>query len=132
MAPSAHETLATINSRLLTPIAIERAKSGLAGWATAEILRALGEYYLENDPGRHLEPEHLFKQALAIARSQGARAFELRAATSLARSLRARHCLTEAEDVLSAPFSRFTQGLDTRDLRTARGVLEEIQLDRKR
>lgn len=132
MAPSAHETLATVNSRLLTPLAIERAKSGLAGWATAEILRALGEHYLENDPERHPEPEHLFRQALAIARSQGARAFELRAATSLARSLRTRHCLTEAEDVLSTPLSCFTQGFDTRDLRTARGVLEGIHLDRKR
>lgn len=125
-APSAHETLVTINWRLLTPLAIDRAKSGAAGWATSEILRALGERQVEKRSDNDSDPENLFRRALTIAKSQGALSFELRAATSLARSLHTRGSLAEAEDILLGPLSRFTQGADTQDLRMARSVLSEI------
>ncbi|MDR5826115.1 winged helix-turn-helix domain-containing protein [Caballeronia sp. LZ043] len=128
-APTAHETLATIDWRLLTPLAIERAKAGAAGWASAEILRALGERELEAGIDRNAVPEQLFRKALAIANEQGALSFELRAATSLARILMIRGARSEAEDKLSATLARFSQGNNTRDIKMARGLLAATHED---
>ncbi|MFP3693380.1 hypothetical protein, partial [Burkholderia sp. SIMBA_048] len=83
LAPTAHEILATVNVRLLTPLAIKRAKTGKAGWGTAEILRALGENYLATGNESIQEVETLFRSSISVAKRQGALSWELRSATSL-------------------------------------------------
>ncbi len=128
-APTAHEKLATIDWRLLTPLAIERAKAGAAGWAIAEILRALGERELEAGIDGNTVPEQLFRKAMAIANEQGSLSFELRAVTSLARILMIRGALSEAEDRLSATLARFTQGTNTRDITMARSLLAAMHAE---
>jgi predicted ATPase len=67
-----------------------------------------------------------YHRALAIARQQGARSFELRAATSLARLWRDQGKRAEARELLAPVYGWFTEGFDTRDLQDAKALLEEL------
>jgi len=67
-----------------------------------------------------------YHRALAIARAQGARSFELRAATSLARLWRDQGKRAEARDLLAPVYGWFTEGFDTRDLNEAKALLDEL------
>jgi predicted ATPase len=67
-----------------------------------------------------------YHRALAIAREQGARSFELRAATSLARLWRDQGKRAEARDLLAPVYAWFTEGFDTRDLVEAKALLAEL------
>jgi len=72
------------------------------------------------------EMDASFRLALAIAREQGTRGFELRAAVNLARLLcdQGRHA--EARDLLGSVYGWFTEGFDTPDLKDARALLNEL------
>jgi predicted ATPase len=73
---------------------------------------------------------HYFRRSLELAREQGALAWELRTATSLALLLAKRERPGEAHGVLSPVYGRFTEGFESRDLKRAKSLLEE--LDRPR
>jgi len=101
------------------------AGSGVRGW-DAEIHRLRGDL-----TGRlpHPDPakaEDSFRAALAIAREQGARGYELRAATSLARLWHEHGRAAEARDLLAPIYSWFTEGFDTADLKEAKQLLDEL------
>jgi predicted ATPase len=101
------------------------AVSGERGW-NAEIHRLRGEL-----TGRlpHPDPakaEESFRTALAIAREQGTRGYELRAATSLARLWREQGRQGEARDLLAPVYEWFTEGFDTQDLKEAKALLAEL------
>jgi predicted ATPase len=68
--------------------------------------------------------EDSFRTALAIAREQGARGYELRAATSLARLWREQGRRAEALELLAPVYAWFTEGFDTPDLKDAKKLLE--------
>ena len=85
----------------------------------SEVQRVRGE--LTRDAA---EAEALFEAALAVAQQQGARAWALRAATSLARRRP-----SAAEDVLGPLLASFTEGGGTQDHVEARAVLAECGLD---
>ena len=70
--------------------------------------------------------EACFRTALAIAREQGTRGLELRAAVSLARLWRDQGRRSEARDLLAPVYSWFTEGFDTPDLREAKALLDEL------
>jgi predicted ATPase len=76
------------------------------------------------------EPATSFRRALEIARRQGARSLELRAALSLAQLLRARGASDEARATLSESCAWFGDRTDSADLREARELLGELERDR--
>ena len=57
-----------------------------------------------------------------------AKALELRAATALARMLRARGDRAAARDLLAPVYGWFTEGLDTADLKDAKALLDELSV----
>jgi predicted ATPase len=65
-------------------------------------------------------------EAMRIARRQQAKAYELRAATSLARFWCDQGRRAEAHDLLAPVYGWFTEGFDTLDLKEARGLLDEL------
>jgi predicted ATPase len=72
------------------------------------------------------QAEESFHQAIAVARDQGARVWELRAATSLARLWHVQGRRAEAHDLLAPVYGWFTEGLDTPDLKEAKALLDEL------
>ena len=74
------------------------------------------------------EADARYHRALAIAREQGARSFELRAATSLARLWRDQGKRAEACALLAPVYATFTEGFDTRDLIEAKALLDELRV----
>jgi class 3 adenylate cyclase/predicted ATPase/energy-coupling factor transporter ATP-binding protein EcfA2 len=70
--------------------------------------------------------ERSFRAALSIAREQGTKGFELRAATSLARLLRDHGRRQEALELLAPVYDWFTEGFDTADLKDAKALLAEL------
>lgn len=90
----------------------------------AECHRLGGELHLEQ--GFAGDAEAHLRRALEIARAQGSRALELRAATSLGR-LAARHTRWDRARALLTPIlDAFSEGYDTADLRAARELVREI------
>ena len=114
------EGLAALDDALTTAAA-----SGLRGW-DAEIHRWRGELTARLPYPDPAKTEDSFRTALAIAREQGTRGYELRAATSLARLWREQHRRGEARDLLAPIYSWFTEGFDTADLKEAKALLAEL------
>ena len=73
--------------------------------------------------GTDSEAEACFHNAIQIAQRQGAKSWELRASTSLARLWRRQGKKTEAHQMLSKIYNWFTEGFETKDLQEARRVL---------
>ena len=68
----------------------------------------------------------MLRQALKVAQAQGARLLELRAAMSLARLWRDQGKVQQARELLAPVYGWFTEGFDTRDLKEAKALLEEL------
>jgi class 3 adenylate cyclase/predicted ATPase len=95
-------------------------------WWDAELHRFRGDL-LCRLPRRDLDnAEHSFRAALSTAREQGTRAFELRAATSLARLLGNDGRREEARELLAPIYDWFTEGFDTADLKEAKALLTAL------
>jgi class 3 adenylate cyclase len=78
------------------------------------------------NPDPQGEAEACFHKAIAIARRQSAKSWELRSATSLARLWQQQGKQKEAHQLLSEIYSWFTEGFDTADLKDAKTLLEEL------
>jgi predicted ATPase len=72
------------------------------------------------------EGEDSFHTALAIAREQGTRGYELRAATSLARLWREQGRRGDAHDLLAPVYGWFKEGFDTADLKEVKALLDAL------
>jgi predicted ATPase len=72
------------------------------------------------------EAENCLRKAIAVARSQEAKFWELRAATSLARLLCETNRRDEARAMLAEIYNWFTEGFDTADLKDAKALLKEL------
>jgi predicted ATPase len=70
--------------------------------------------------------EGCFQQALALARQQQAKSWELHAAMSLAHLWQAQDKHREAYDLLAPVYEWFTEGFDTADLKEAKTLLQEL------
>jgi predicted ATPase len=92
----------------------------------AEVHRLRGDLLPRQSGDRPREAEACFERALETARRQGAKSFELRAATSLARLWHAEGKREDARRLLGSVYGWFTEGFDTGDLSDARALLEEL------
>jgi len=82
---------------------------------------------LQQSSDHQTEAETCFQQAISIARSQQAKSWELRAATSLARLWQQQGKRDEARQVLAAVYDWFTEGFDTADLKDAKALLDAVE-----
>ena len=91
----------------------------------AELYRLRGEALLAG-AGTVSEAETALQQAIAVARRQNAKSWELRAATSLARLRRQQGRPQEAVALLAPIYAWFTEGFDTADLKDAKALLDKL------
>jgi predicted ATPase len=130
--PFAHMMLAEVYAKA------RRAKEGLSQltqaaelvettqerWAEAEMHRLQGTLLLSIS--KHAEAENSYRRALAVARQQSAKLWELRASTSLARLWGDQGKRTEARDLLAPIYGWFTEGSDTPVLQDAKALLDQL------
>ena len=90
----------------------------------AEVHRVAGEIALLSPDV--VKAEAYFERALVIARQQQAKSWELRAATSLTRLWRDQGKVQQARELLAPIYGWFTEGFDTRDLKEAKALLDEL------
>ncbi|HEY6287861.1 MAG TPA: hypothetical protein VIW48_00295, partial [Nitrospiraceae bacterium] len=111
---------------------IEDAQKFASTWGElfwqAELLRLKGELLLRQSDPSVQAAEESFCKALKIAQDQHATMLELRAATSLARLWKKLNKLDDAKRILNSVSSRFTEGVDNRDLIEAKTVLEQLSV----
>ena len=81
---------------------------------------------MRSPPPDTAKAEAYFDRALAVARQQQAKSWELRAAMSMARLWRDQGKRTEARDLLAPVYDWFTEGFDTLDLKEANKLLDEL------
>ena len=89
-----------------------------------ETLRVRGDIRRRQDEEELAEAD--FRYAIALAREMSAKAWELRAATSLARLCRDQGRCAEARDLLAPIYGWFTEGFATPDLKEAKALLSEL------
>lgn len=106
--------------------AMEAMAATMETWQQAELHRLAGMFALMGrDPNAATAETH-FMRALAIAREQQAKSWELRAATSLARLWRAQGKHRRAHGLLGSICASFTEGWDTQDMTDARLLLGDL------
>jgi predicted ATPase len=88
--------------------------------------RIAGEIALMSPEPDAKKAETYFESALAIAREQQAKSWELRAAMSIARLWRDQRKRQHAHDLLAPVYGWFTEGFDTLDLKEAKTLLNEL------
>ena len=96
-------------------------------WYEAELHRIKGELLLRQAIPDAPQGEACFQQALAVARRQQAKSYELRAAMSLSRLWQQQGKHAEARELLAPIYGWFTEGFDTPDLQEAKALLEDLE-----
>ena len=95
-------------------------------WFESEAHRVAGEIEAEAADPERAKAEVHFERALAVARQQQAKSWELRATMSLARLWRDQGKVQQARELLAPVYGWFTEGFDTRDLKEAKALLEQL------
>lgn len=122
------DIMVTLDTDLVDEALLHRADAGTAGWSTAEILRARANSLLAEDcPLQTEAAEAVLIRALNVAKTQGALAWELRSATTLAQLWKRQGRYQQAHELLAPLYQRFTEGFTTPDLMKVRRLLDELQ-----
>jgi hypothetical protein len=116
LVPKVHDALATIEQAL-------QVNPAELSWRP-EVIRIRGELWFRLRQTEAAEAD--FRDAIALAQKTGAKAWEMRAAMSLARLFKARRDSDKAREVLTALYASFNEGFDTADLKDARALLGEL------
>jgi predicted ATPase/class 3 adenylate cyclase len=95
-------------------------------WFEAEANRMAGEVARKSPEPDAAKAEAFFERALATARQQQAKSWELRTAMSMARLWRDQGKPRQARELLAAVYGWFTEGFNTRDLKEAKALLAEL------
>jgi predicted ATPase len=104
-------------------VAIETTKEK---WFEAEATRIAGQIVLLSPEPNTAKAQTYFERALQIARQQQAKSWELRAAMSMAQLWRDQGKRAEACELLAPVYGWFTEGFDTRDLKEAKALLDQL------
>jgi class 3 adenylate cyclase/predicted ATPase len=107
--------------------AIDKVERSKEKWCEAEVNRVAGEVALRSPAPNTEKAEKYFGRALAVARRQQAKSWELRAAMSMARLWRDRGKTQQARELLAPVYGWFTEGFDTLDLKEAKALLNELR-----
>jgi class 3 adenylate cyclase/tetratricopeptide (TPR) repeat protein len=110
-------------ARTLLDESVSRIEGGQERSHYAEVLRLRGRLAMQT--GDAAAAERDLRKAIDVARGQQAKSWELRAATTLAELLAANGRAEEGLALLAPVYDWFSEGLDTRDLRDARRVIED-------
>jgi predicted ATPase len=111
--------------RLLAEVLVEL-EASRQGYLLAEAHRLQGVLLQQQVVPEPTQAEACWRWALAIARRQQAKSWELRAAMSLSRLWQQQGKRAEAYDLLAPVYDWFTEGFDTADLQEAKTLLEEL------
>ncbi len=95
-------------------------------WYEPEVHHTAGEIALMSPERDAAKAEACFERALAVARAQQAKSWELRASMSMARLWRDQGKRDEARELLAPVYDWFTEGFDTLDLKQAKALLDEL------
>jgi predicted ATPase len=95
-------------------------------WFESDLHRLKAEALIAGAPSNTAEAEASLDRALAVAREQSAKFWELRAATTLAKLLRDQGRRREAGDLLTPVYGWFAEGFDTPVLQAAKDLLDEL------
>ena len=106
--------------------AIDKVERSKEKWCEAEVHRIAGKIALKSLAPDTEKAEKYFDRALAVARQQQAKSWELRAAMSMARLWRDQGKPQQAHDLLAPVYGWFTEGFDTCDLKEAKALLDEL------
>jgi predicted ATPase len=106
--------------------ALDAANKKNERWDEAEVLRTAGEIAGAGPSSDAVSAEAYLDRALAVARQQNAKFWELRAAMSMARLWRDQGKRSEARDLLAPILEWFNEGFDLPDLMEAKALLEEL------
>ncbi len=104
--------------------ALAHAQDGGERYYEAELYRVRAQILLEHErKSNSAEGDWLLRKSLELARSQGSKGFELRAATALSRHYLGAGRVEDAERILSGIYGWFREGLNTPDVQEAAEVL---------
>jgi predicted ATPase len=106
--------------------AVSAAEATKEIWWDAEIHRVAGEIALQSPEPQAAKAEVCFDRALAVARKQRTKSFELRVTVSMARLWRQQGKREQACNHLASVYGWFTEGFDTLDLKQAKLLLDEL------
>jgi predicted ATPase len=106
--------------------ALDKVERSNERWCEAEVHRFVGEIALKSLAPETEKAELYFEGALAVARQQNTKSWELRAAMSMARLWRDQGKRDEARELLAPIYGWFTEGFDTLDLKEAKALLGEL------
>jgi predicted ATPase len=103
---------------------LDRVERGGQRWFSAEAYRMMGA--LAYAQGKPADAEGLIVRAIDVARAQNAKGWELRAAVSWARLMKQQGRKEQALRMLQPLYGWFTEGFETKDLREAKALLDEL------
>lgn len=107
--------------------ALELTERDRERYVESELYRRRAAFLLDESPGNAEAAAACLETAMRIARGQGAKFFELRAATAIARMWSAIGRLAEARDLVRPLADAFTEGFDSPDLVQAREFLSRAE-----
>jgi hypothetical protein len=127
-APSVRQCIAAdrYNDALSLMAQLESRDRSPAHWCTPEILRVKGLIALSGERDEAAAAD-FFSRSGALARKQGALAWELRAAMNLGKLWAAQQRERDALDLLEPLYGRFTEGFETADLIVARSLIDDLR-----
>jgi tetratricopeptide (TPR) repeat protein len=114
------------NARRCIDDAINKVERSKEKWCETEVHRIAGAIALKSVAPDTEKAEKHFERALRVAHQQQQKSYELRAAISLARLWRDEGMVSEARELLAPVYGWFTEGFETRDLKEAKALLEEL------